>query len=317
MIPTYNRPQMLQRALDSVIAQTFESVEIIVVDDGSDTPTKQIVDAYDDVPVYLLEHDTSLGGAAARNTGIEAASGEFVAFLDDDDEWLPEKLARQVACIDRSGPETGFVYCDYYKQDDRLGGIVTEGGIAIHTGDIYQTVLADWCAATSLLLIRREALIDIGGFDLDLSGYQDYDLLLRLAKRYHCNAVAEPLVIRHTHREPNLMSSTSARREALEHILEKWADEITATHGQAQVEAFRASEEAGFHRSQAKQALIDGDRLKALRHFRRYAALNGGVSKGEILLYAISIVGGISGFRGTLRVHRWLTWEGKRSKKPF
>src|SRR5688500_9781977 len=96
VIPTYNRAHLIRRAIDSVVAQTFADWELIVVDDASKDDAEGVVRSYGDSRMRYVRHDVNKGASAARNTGLYAAHGEFVAFLDSDDEWLPEKLASQV-----------------------------------------------------------------------------------------------------------------------------------------------------------------------------------------------------------------------------
>src|SRR3989338_8677774 len=96
IIPTHNRPELLKRAVKSVLNQTYKDLEVIVVDDGLEKRADETVNSFNDSRLKYIQHPEEKGGSAARNTGIKNSSGEFIAFLDDDDEWLPEKLEIQI-----------------------------------------------------------------------------------------------------------------------------------------------------------------------------------------------------------------------------
>jgi glycosyltransferase involved in cell wall biosynthesis len=192
VIPTYNRAELLQQAIDSVLAQTFADFEVIVVDDASTDETGAVATAIDDDRIRYIRHEQNRHGAAARNTGIEAARGEYVAFLDDDDEWYPEKLAKQVAVMEDSPADVALVYCwaEVYDGDERIN--VRRPDLA---GDIFeQTLTGNPIGATSTLLLRTDALVDIGGFDESLHRGQDSDLIRRVSHRYAVDFAAAVLV---------------------------------------------------------------------------------------------------------------------------
>ena len=114
VIPTHNRADLLPRAIDSVLNQTYSNFEIIVVSDGSTDNTEEVVKSYSDKDsrIRFIGYSPARGGNIARNTGIEAAKGEYVAFLDDDDEWMPEKLKKQIKVME-SNPDIGLVILVY------------------------------------------------------------------------------------------------------------------------------------------------------------------------------------------------------------
>src|SRR5712692_9764325 len=121
--PTYNRADFLRVAIASVLNQTFQDLEIIVVDDASSDRTAEVVRRFTDELIKYIRHDINKGGSAARNTGIKNSTGAYVAFLDDDDEWLPEKLGMQVDLLENSPAEVGGVYTSYMVID-RASGII-------------------------------------------------------------------------------------------------------------------------------------------------------------------------------------------------
>lgn len=203
VLPTYGRPDMLRRALDSVVAQTFADWELLIVDDngaGSETQreTEEVVRPLLDDPriVYVL-HQWNRGGGAARNTGIHRARGPFVAFLDDDDAWYPRKLELQVARIEAGGPEVALVHGGFRRV---MADGTTDVRLPVPGMDTFAELLKDnTIGTTSVALCRREALLAIDGFDETLRSRQDVDLYLRLVRERRFDSVAEPLLDKHHH----------------------------------------------------------------------------------------------------------------------
>ena len=124
IIPTYNRSKMLRRAIESVLRQTRQDFEIIVVSDGSTDETEEMIASLDESRILFLKHEKSLGASAARNTAMKIARGRFFAFLDDDDEWMPNKLEVQVPVIESSPSEVGLIYAwmEYFR-DGKAAGV--------------------------------------------------------------------------------------------------------------------------------------------------------------------------------------------------
>jgi len=115
IISTYNRAHLIGRAIQSVLNQTYQDFEVIVVDDGSTDNTEEIVKSFNDPRIRYIRHEKNKGAAAARNTGIKAARGKYIAFQDSDDEWLPEKLEKQMKVFENAPPEAGVVYTDMQR----------------------------------------------------------------------------------------------------------------------------------------------------------------------------------------------------------
>lgn len=196
VIPSRDRPALLQRCLASVCAQSFENTEILVVDDASTTPV--VVNACGEQPVRVLRHASRRGASAARNTGFGAARGEFIAFLDDDDEWHREKLSLQVAALRKASSGTVLAYCGY-----ELTWTQTRAVLETYTPDAVPLAASDFLHRTffgcSMPLIRGAALRAVDGFDPDLAGMQDRDLWLRLAGQGPFVPVPRILVTCHVH----------------------------------------------------------------------------------------------------------------------
>ena len=188
VIPVYNGERYLQRAIDSVLAQTYPDVEIVVVDDGSTDSSPAMLRAYGNR--LRVHHQANCGNVGlVRNTGIERSHGEFVAFLDQDDWWLPEKLSLQVQAI-RTSDSIGLVHTAVTDFDDdrcsESGRLNPDAHPERITGQCFEELLLGNPIYNSSVLIRRSALNDVGLCDLQIPGntVQDYDLWLRLARRF-------------------------------------------------------------------------------------------------------------------------------------
>jgi glycosyltransferase involved in cell wall biosynthesis len=182
VIPTYNRAASIMAAVQSVLSQTWTDLELLVVDDGSSDETPGLLAGLADPRVTLLRHSSNRGAAAARNTGIEAARGAFVAFLDSDDQWLPRKLELQAAAL-MAAPAEQAVSCHGVRMHLLDHGIEREQQLSEPTHDWF-TRLALGCDLSpgTTLLARREVFAQIGPMDEGLPRFEDWDWLLRYAQ---------------------------------------------------------------------------------------------------------------------------------------
>jgi glycosyltransferase involved in cell wall biosynthesis len=185
VIPTHNRAKLLERALRSVLAQTYPHLEIIVVDDGSSDATSDVVRRIDDRRLVYLRHEQPLGGSAARNTGIDAASGKYIAFLDDDDEWEPQKTERQLALLARYDA----VLCMY-----SMGGVVFDAGAHGEIVELDELRRGFIRGGSASALMARAEVLKHTMFDTALPKCQDWDLCIRIAQKHRLACVNEPLV---------------------------------------------------------------------------------------------------------------------------
>lgn len=215
IIPTFNRAAMLPRAIDSVIAQTVETWEIIVVDDGSTDDTSEVVQAYQCELGDRLLHipQSNRGASAARNVGIDAASRTFVAFLDSDDEYLPTKLERQLALFNEC-PDLGLVYSDYAFMDldgKRHTSAFNEklllaravrseevsAGLHVCGPSLFETLLRGYFVATITGIVRRDVLCTAIRFDERIRYAEEWLFYLRVANATSAGFVDEPLCLHH------------------------------------------------------------------------------------------------------------------------
>jgi glycosyltransferase involved in cell wall biosynthesis len=226
ILPTHNRPQSVVRAAASVLDQSFRELELIVVDDGSAVPAEQALSQINDGRMRILRSDMPLGPARARNLGLEVATGGWIAFQDDDDEWLAGKVEQQAAVADRSDDAVGVVYCPFWTEfrDGRraIGGRRAER----LSGDLHLELLRGNFVALPAVLVRREAIEQVGRFDPALPCFEDWELFIRLAARFRFERISEPLVVAHDTPQSINKSSSTLRAAALERILEKHADAI-------------------------------------------------------------------------------------------
>jgi glycosyltransferase involved in cell wall biosynthesis len=291
VIPTRNRRHLVSRAIASARAQTYPNIEIVVVDDGSTDGTAGDLAQFGDVRLVRLEQPA--GGAAARNHGIAASAGAYVAFLDSDDEWLPEKLERQAAVLAGS-PLLGAVYCRHISHDDVTGVRSVSHG-ALYTGDITEELFSGRCPRTvSLFLVRRDALEEVGGFDESLRGFQDTDLWMRLSSKWRFGAVDEPLAVVHNHADSRITTDIDARLAALDGFLAKWGAEMETRMGRDGVEEYRRKQLAVARGAAVLDLVRHGYRRQALHELRRYVSEAGVSNPTQLMGLIIAVVGGIS-----------------------
>lgn len=194
VIPTYNRARLLKRAIQSVLEQTYQDFEIIVVDDGSTDNTEEIVRSFGDGRVRYIRYKENKGEAAARNTGIKAAKGKYIASQDSDDEWLPEKLEKQMKTFQNASPKVGVVYTGFWKLQGDKKIYIPSSAIAQKEGNIYNSLLEINFIGTPTTLIRKECFERVGMFNEILRDFVDWEMWLRISKHYHFEYIKESLV---------------------------------------------------------------------------------------------------------------------------
>lgn len=186
VIPTFNRPSFIERACNTVINQSYKNTEIIIVDDASTTSYVDAIEKLAFKNVVYIKHKKNGGGSAARNTGIEAAKGEYIAFLDDDDEWLPQKLEKQLQSLSENCQAS---HCGYAIKSSKKTRIETANVITLD--DLRQN---NKLASTTGLLCAKSVLKDTM-FDATLHRAQDWDIYIRIAMKTNFAYINEPLYI--------------------------------------------------------------------------------------------------------------------------
>lgn len=263
VIPTFNRASVLARALDSVLTQTRMAEEIIVVDDGSTDNSAEMVAS--EFPEVRLIVQGNHGVSAARNRGIEAAAGEWLAFLDSDDEWRPEKLERQVTVLANHPDElvchTDEIWIRHHRR------VNPKRKHAKFGGRIFQYCLPLCAMSPSSILLHRSVLDDVGLFDEALPACEDYDLWLRICSRYPVHYLDEPLVVKYGGHPDQLSRRIWGldrfRIRALEKILQSGV--LEADDHQAALRMMLEKIEILISGSEKRQKWDDVEHYRALR----------------------------------------------------
>ena len=223
IIPTYNRAHLIGRAIQSVLNQTYKDFELIIVDDGSTDNTEDIIKEFQkkDERIKYIKHEKNRGGSAARNTGIKNARGEYIAFQDSDDEWLPEKLKKQMEVFKNTSSKVGVVYTGFWRIKDNKKTYIPQSWVKQKDGNIYFELLKGNFVGTSTILIKKKCFKKVGIFDENLPRLQDWELVMRLSKYYDFKCIDEPLLILY-YTTDSISANHKALIEALELILTKY-----------------------------------------------------------------------------------------------
>ncbi|MGD9346182.1 MAG: glycosyltransferase [Candidatus Aminicenantes bacterium] len=210
VIPVYNNERTIHETVDSVLNQTFSDFELLVVDDGSQDTTIDILNAIQDPRLKIFARSHA-GVSASRNYGIAHAHGDFIAFLDADDLWTPDKLEAQLKALEQN-PQAAVAY-SWTDFIDESGDFLHPGLHTTADGDVYDKLLTlNFIESGSNFMVRREALDDVGGFDSSIDGFEDWDMGLRLAERHHFVVVQIPQIL--YRRSTTSSSSDIANHEA-------------------------------------------------------------------------------------------------------
>ncbi|MGB7293042.1 MAG: glycosyltransferase [Thermodesulfobacteriota bacterium] len=219
IIPTYNRRYLFETALKSVLNQTYMDFEVIVVDDGSTDQTSEVIQNFVDARIKYL-HQENHGVSHARNRGLEISKGKFMAFLDSDDRWVPQKLRRAKESIDRY-PDICIFHTDeiWYKGGTLLNQMKKHKK---PSGYVYLKALPLCCIGMSTSVVKREVFETIGVFDESLPACEDYDFWLRATHSFEVKLINENLTIKDGGRRDQLSSQWGLdkhRIKALEKML--------------------------------------------------------------------------------------------------
>ena len=208
VVPAYNAAEFIRETLEHAIAQTYENIEILVIDDGSVDETSKIAESFGDV-VRVIRTENR-GVAKARNTGIEAATGEFIAFLDADDIWEPEKLRYQVEAVD---DDHRLIYTNTVSFGTQsLSNMNIAANELLPSGDIRARLIQRNFISTSTVLLDRDIAVRIGGFNPDIPVCDDWDAWLRALCLTHAKYIDRPLVRYRIH--PFSLGSNTKKRIA-------------------------------------------------------------------------------------------------------
>lgn len=257
IIPTYNRASYLPATVQSVLAQTIPVQEIVIVDDGSKDETSDVV-RHLPGPIRYIQQQNQ-GPAAARNNGIRHAEGSLIALLDSDDRWEPLKLESQLACL--RGREVGMVHTAARIIDarDQITGAVWSR--PEYRGDVFHRLLISNGVNASSVLVRRDLLMEIGGYDERFPCLENWELWLRLSRTTNFAYLSEPLIRYRVH-AGNLIKDLSKQRRAYQLLLEKHLESEHAPEVEVRRQAY-----ARYHRAFADALVGQGNYRGARRDF--------------------------------------------------
>ncbi len=234
VIPTYGEPTYLKRSIDSVVKQTYTNIEIIIVDDNDPEThhrkeTESILSTYNDNRIKYLKHPYNKNGAAARNTALKIATGEYISFLDSDDEYLPTRIEKCLYYMSNNDHHVAGVYtgCEFRK-----GGSKYNCYLDVKEGNFLVDTLACrfmFCTGSNIF-IRKEVIDEIQGFDESFIRHQDYEFLVRVFEKYSLKAIKEILVIKNNENInlPNVERMANVKKQYLEkfsYIIERLSEE--------------------------------------------------------------------------------------------
>lgn len=298
VVPTHERSSALQRAIDSIIKQTFSDFEIIIIDDASTDCTKEVVNEYDDSRIRYIRHDENRGGSAARNTGINAAEGELIAFLDDDDEWKVDKLAAQLDAYERTTADTGVIYTGI-KNTDSDGKINSIKTPQIEGDVTKELLLHNFIGSFSAIMVDRETIEQTGLLDERFPSWQDWEYYIRLSQEARFAAVSEPLVVRHNAAHEQISDDFEIKLTKTYPLLRDRFDALSAEYGRG----FQRRREGHllFHVGYA--ALSQGRYALARRLLSR-SLLRAPTNK-EGYIYWLSSLGGKYTYQPVQAAKRW------------
>ena len=264
IIPTYNRASVVTRAIKSVMAQDYEPIEVIVVDDASTDDTRRAVDGFRDARIRYIARSENRGAAAARNTGIKAARGAFIAFLDSDDEYLEGRLTAQARAFETLDPAVGLVFVNYREigmnRTVRFPPEVKSGYVQV--GRSFPASI--FCNPPSAWMVRRSCFDAAGLFDDGLWTMEDLDMFARLVRKVPAYFLADILLHKHVYTSQEGKVPDKYAEETGERILQKWLPEMRRD------KRFLFK----FYSMMAKDMARAGKRQKACRFLRQAYFLN-------------------------------------------
>ena len=255
--PTYNRARFLPAAVASVLSQTFGDFELIIVDDGSEDNTPDVLKPFLADRRVRYVYQENQGQSHARNLALKQATGDFIAFLDSDDVWAPDKLEKQLAVF-RANPEVDIVHGDEATINEQ-GSVVSLQNMRRYSGRITRYLLADNSVSITTALVRRRCFDEMGGFDTSVGVADDYELWLRFSARY-CYQYEPGIVASYRVMADQISSDKRRRYAANERIIQQFL----ARYGEVLSPGERRWGLARFYCRKARYFASAGERGKAV-----------------------------------------------------
>ncbi len=223
IITTFNRANFLKSAIQSVLRQTMLDLELLVLDNSSKDNTEAVVKSFNDTRIRYIKHEP-MGIAAARNLGVRQAKAEFFAFLDDDDEWLENKLADQLAVFDKGDSELALVYGGFIRIDND-GSIIRNVAPKIRGNVLKELLYVDpFTGSASNPMLRKSIVEKVGYYDTDIKTGEDWELYLRIAKNYKVDFTPAYVVKVRSHQGPRLGDKLDEAAKLEIKLLEMYAE---------------------------------------------------------------------------------------------
>jgi len=299
IIPSYKRTTTLGRAIESVLNQTYKNIEIIIVDDNDEyseyrEETKKFMQPYiANYNIKYLKHKTNKNGAAARNTGIKNANGDYIAFLDDDDEFAPNKIELQISKISKLDDRWGGVYTGYICKNKNK--IVMESG-HLTEGNFKEELLMmkAGIGSGSTLLFKKKVLDELNGFNETFKRHQDWELLIRFFRKYKMGAVDKKLTIIHKD-DSNNRPKAKTLEELKYKYLSCFEQDIITYPTNIQHEIYKC------HFLEVSRAYFKEKKIQRGYDFYKRAISNSNSSIREKLIVILSIIDGFVPIKDKLK----------------
>lgn len=196
ILPTFNRAKSIEKSIKSILNQTFKDFELIIVDDGSNDNTEEVVSNFKDSRIILLKNSVNKGQSAARNIGIKNINkdSKFIGFQDSDDIWIKNKLELQIRTFKKSPKNVGVVFCSYKKiYHNKTYELIPSQKIP-EIGDMYYKLLESSFIGTPTAIIKKQCIEKVGGFDESLTYLEDWEFFIRISKFFHIKFINIPLL---------------------------------------------------------------------------------------------------------------------------
>ena len=231
IIPTRNRSDLAKGAVKNILNQTYCDIEIIVVEDGSNSGIEDYLKTLDDKRIHYCAHNSRKGLAAARNSGTQIANGKYVAFMDDDERWVKDKINLQCDLIESYEGENIMIYCGNLKFNEN--GLSKEF-IPSVKGEMSKYFFNGYCIGSSCLVIPRKSLLSIGGHSENLTSCIDHDLWMKYSKNdFVMDFASENLVYSETHNETKMTVEIEDRIVGIKQFFNKWKEIVIKEYGRS------------------------------------------------------------------------------------
>ncbi|MCU4800371.1 glycosyltransferase [Halobacteria archaeon HArc-gm2] len=269
VIPTHNRADVLGRAIDSVFAQTMTDFELIVVDDCSTDETQSVVTGYDDERVEYVRLEENQGANSARNTGISASEGDFISFLDSDDEFYPTHLEVVVKRLSNTDTSCAGAFTAFEHVRNGSVFTISEAPDGYITQD--QVIAENIVGGFSTVTLRSEVFTEVGPLDEEMPAAQDIEYFIRLLERYSLQGIDRPLVKYH-HGADQISDDVNSRIAGQNRLLEKHGEKMTQA-GRSRIYSSRAfanarnDDLAGARRNFGRAIRVDPTNYLAWYHY--------------------------------------------------